>query len=219
MLRLCSRWSALLVAPPVPLSRVKLVGHAAAAGLAALALSLAFPSSAGIELTRQLGVGAMLLERDEPFVLALLDFLLEGGVFLLAIPLAFLSGHKRQTLSLRPGSVLAAAPLFAMFGYVEARYLATNLIALAGPNVMLTESFGSATTDCPRLNCARSFRFVSRAFVGGCPSAKPASARADRRCPRTSTPAGRRARMPGTSGRARPGSRLRPADRRSRSPS
>ena len=76
-------------------------------------------------------------ERDEPFVLALL----EGGVFLLAIPLAFLSGHKRQALFFATWFVLATAPLFAVFEYVEARYLATNPIALAGPNVMLTESF------------------------------------------------------------------------------
>jgi hypothetical protein len=40
-----------------------------------------------------------------------------------------------------PWFVLAAAPLFAVFEYVEARYLATDLIALAGPNVMLTQSF------------------------------------------------------------------------------
>jgi hypothetical protein len=123
---------ALLIAPPVPLSRAKLVGHAAAAGGVAAVLSLAGLFLAEIELARYLGVGAMLLERDEPFVLALLNFLLEGGVFLLAVPLAFLSSHKRQAFFFATWFVLATAPLFAAFDYVESRYLATNLIALAG---------------------------------------------------------------------------------------
>jgi hypothetical protein len=74
----------------------------------------------------------MLLERDEPFVLALLNLLLAGGVFLLAVPLAFLSRHSRRAFFFATWFMLSTAPLFAVFEYVEARYLATNLIALAG---------------------------------------------------------------------------------------
>jgi hypothetical protein len=138
---------ALLVAPPVPLSRMKLVGHAAAAGGAALALSLAFLSLAGIELTQYLGVGAMLLGRDEPFVLALLNFLLEGGIFFLAVPLAFLSSHKRQAFFFTTWFVLATVPLFAVFEYVEARYLATNLIALTGLIWLVAEALRRHVID------------------------------------------------------------------------
>ena len=138
---------ALLVAPPVPLSRIKLIGHAAAAGGTALVLALASLFLAGIEIDRYLGVGAMLLERDEPFVLAALNFLLEGGVFLLALPLAFLSGHKRQAFFFATWFVLATAPLFTIFDYVESRYLATNLIALAGLIWLAAEALRPHVTD------------------------------------------------------------------------
>ena len=123
---------ALLLVPPMPLSRLRLLGHAVIAGGGALVLSLAFLLLAGIELTQYLAVGGALLVRDDPFVVTLLNVGLEGGVFFIALPLAFLSGQRRRALFFGTWFVLASAPLFVVFHYVEFRYLAPNLIALAG---------------------------------------------------------------------------------------
>jgi hypothetical protein len=123
---------ALLLVPPVPLSRMRLVGHAVIAGGGALVLSWAVLFLADIELRQYLGVGAALLERDDPFVVTVLNVGLEGGVFFIALPLAFLSSEKRTALFFTAWFVLASAPLFLVFKFVEFRYLASNLIALTG---------------------------------------------------------------------------------------
>lgn len=123
---------ALLLVPPVPLSRLRLVGHAVIAGGGALVLSLVFLFLAEIELAQYLAVGGALLERDDPFVVTLLNVGLEGGVFFIALPLAVLSRQRRRSLFFGTWFVLASAPLFLVFDYVEFRYLATNLIALTG---------------------------------------------------------------------------------------
>jgi hypothetical protein len=123
---------ALLLVPPGPLSRMRLVLHAVIAGGAALGLTLLFLLLAGIELSQYLGVGTALLKRDDPFVVTLLNVGLEGGVFFVALPLAFLSRDKRTALFFTTWFILASAPLFLVFKFVEFRYLATNLIALTG---------------------------------------------------------------------------------------
>jgi hypothetical protein len=123
---------ALLLVPPVPLSRMRLVGHAVIAGGGALVLSLISLFLADIELARYVGVGAMALAKHEPFVVTLLNVGLEGGAFFIALPLALLSRQRRSTLFFATWFVLSSAPLFLIFSYVEFRYLATNLIALTG---------------------------------------------------------------------------------------
>ncbi len=123
---------ALLLVPPFPMSRLRLVCHAVIAAGGALVLSLAFLFLAGIELTQYLAVGGALVVRDDPFVVTLLNVGLEGGVFFIALPLAFLSRQRRRALFFGTWFVLASAPLFLVFHYVEFRYLAPNLIALAG---------------------------------------------------------------------------------------
>ena len=138
---------ALLLVPPIPLSRLRLVGHAVIAGGGALALSLLFLLLAGISLPQYLGVGGALLQRDDPFVVTLLNVGLEGGAFFIALPLAFLSRQRRRALFFGTWFVLASAPLFLVFPYVEFRYLATNLIALAGLIWLAAEAIRPHVSD------------------------------------------------------------------------
>jgi hypothetical protein len=77
----------------------------------------------------------------------LLNVGLEGGAFFIALPLAFLSRQRRRALFFGTWFVLASAPLFLVFPYVEFRYLATNLIALAGLIWLAAEAIRPHVSD------------------------------------------------------------------------
>jgi hypothetical protein len=138
---------ALLLVPLVPVSRMRLVGHAVIAGGAALGLTLLLLLLAGIELSQYLGVGTALLKRNDPFVVTVLNVGLEGGVFFVALPLAFLSRERRTALFFTTWFVLASAPLFLVFKFVEFRYLATDLIALTGLICLALEAVRPYVSD------------------------------------------------------------------------
>jgi hypothetical protein len=123
---------AALLVPPPSMSRMKVMVHGAIAGIAALLLFGSVFLVTDIELQQYFAVGNALLARSDPSVVSLMNVGLEGGLFLLALPLAFLAPQRRLAAFFAVWFVLASVPLFLVFDYVEARYLAPNLVALAG---------------------------------------------------------------------------------------
>ena len=122
----------LLLFGPDRYPRRRLIGHVLVSGLGSLAVFAAALWLLGIDLALYLKMGAQLLRREEPLVARLLHFALEGGVFFLAIPLAFLSSRRRDAWFCLTWFLLATLPIPLLGGHLESRFLAPNLMALIG---------------------------------------------------------------------------------------
>jgi hypothetical protein len=112
--------------------RGRLIGYVLVSGLGALAAFALALWALGIDLAVYLKIGRWLLTREEPLAAKLLHIALEGGVFFLALPLAFLSRRRRDAWFCLTWFLLATLPLPLMIAHFESRYLAGNLIPLIG---------------------------------------------------------------------------------------
>jgi hypothetical protein len=112
--------------------RGRLVGYVLVSGLGALAMFAAVLWALGIDLAAYLRIGTALLQRSEPLAAKLLHIALEGGVFFLAVPLAFLSRRRRDAWFCLSWFLFASLPLPLLIAHFESRYLAGNLIPLIG---------------------------------------------------------------------------------------
>lgn len=112
--------------------RPKLLGYVVLSGIGSLAVFGVVLWALGIDLGSYLGVGAALLDREEPLAAKILNITLEGGIFFAALPLAFLSGRRREAGFFLTWFLFASLPLPLLFTYVEPRYLAPNLVPLTG---------------------------------------------------------------------------------------
>jgi hypothetical protein len=74
----------------------------------------------------------ILVQREVPWVAKLLHSALEGGIFFLAVPLAFLSRRRRDAWFCLAWFLLATLPIPLLSDHVESRFLAPNLMALIG---------------------------------------------------------------------------------------
>lgn len=112
--------------------RGRLIGYVLVSGLGSLVLFAATLWVLGIDLLAYLKIGGLLLHREEPLVAKLLHIGLEGGVFFVAIPLAFLSSRRRDVWFCLTWFLLATLPLPLLIAHFESRYLGPNLLALIG---------------------------------------------------------------------------------------
>ncbi|MGH6901987.1 MAG: hypothetical protein ACREIR_04540 [Geminicoccaceae bacterium] len=112
--------------------RGRLIGYVLVLGLGALAVFALALWALGIDLAVYLKIGRGLLTREEPLAAKLLHIALEGGVFFLALPLAFLSRRRRDAWFCLTWFLLATLPLPLMIAHFESRYLAGNLVPLIG---------------------------------------------------------------------------------------
>ena len=112
--------------------RGRLIGYVLVSGLGALAVFAVALWALGIDLAVYLKIGRGLLTREEPLAAKLLHIALEGGVFFLALPLAFLSSRRRDAWFCLTWFLLATLPLPLLIAHFESRYLAGNLIPLIG---------------------------------------------------------------------------------------
>ena len=110
----------------------KLIPHAIISGVGSLGIFYVAMTAMGIELSSYLEVLFQLVERKEPLISIILHTLLEGGIFFLAFPLAFFSRHRVDAFFFMIWFVAATVPLLLIFSQIEARYLASNLIAITG---------------------------------------------------------------------------------------
>ena len=119
--------------------RRRLIGYALVSGLGALAVFGVALWALGIDLAAYLKIGRWLLTREEPLAAKLLHIALEGGVFFLALPLAFLSSQRRDAWFCLTWFLLATLPLPLLIAHFESRYLAGNLVALIGLIYLATD--------------------------------------------------------------------------------
>jgi hypothetical protein len=111
---------------------IKLVRHAVISGVASLTIFYVALLAMRIEVGSFLDIASSLAEKPESLVSRVLHVGLEGGVFYLALPLAFLSQRKRAAAFFLTWFLVATLPLVLLFQHVEARYLAPNLVAFSG---------------------------------------------------------------------------------------
>ena len=113
--------------------RGRVIGYALVSGLGALAVFAAALWALGIDLATYLKIGLGVLHpREEPLVAKLLNVALEGGIFFLAVPLAFLSRRRRDVWFCLTWFGFASLPLPLVVNHLESRYLASNLVPLIG---------------------------------------------------------------------------------------
>ncbi|MGH6895220.1 MAG: hypothetical protein ACREJ5_01550 [Geminicoccaceae bacterium] len=122
----------LLLFGPDRYPRRRLISYVLISGVGSLAVFAAALWLLGIDLARYLMMGALLLHREEPLVAKLLHFALEGGIFFVAIPLAFLSTRRREVWFCLTWFLLATLPIPLLIAHLESRFLAPNLMALIG---------------------------------------------------------------------------------------
>ncbi|MGH6904193.1 MAG: hypothetical protein ACREIR_15775 [Geminicoccaceae bacterium] len=122
----------LLLFGPDRYPRPRLIGYVLVSGLGALAVFAAALWLLGIDLALYLKMGPLLLLREEPWVAKLLHIALEGGIFFLAVPLAFLSRRRRDVWFCLTWFLLATLPIPLLSAHVESRFLAPNLMPLIG---------------------------------------------------------------------------------------
>jgi hypothetical protein len=112
--------------------RARLIGSTVAAVIAGIVLAYAGVVLIGIDpsiyTTGILRAGV----EHEPIAARILNNGVEPGVFLLALPLAFLSPRKREAAVMAGWFLLASVPLALLFPSMEARYLSPNVPALIG---------------------------------------------------------------------------------------
>jgi hypothetical protein len=122
----------LLLFGPDRYPRRRLVAYVLVSGLGALTVFAAALWLLGIDLALYLKMGPLLLHREEPLVAKLLHIALEGGIFFVAVPLAFLSSRRRDVCFCLTWFLLATLPIPLLSAHVESRFLAPNLMALIG---------------------------------------------------------------------------------------
>jgi hypothetical protein len=110
----------------------RLVQHAFISGVSSLIIFYIALRVMGIGLGSYFEIASLLAEKKEPLVSLILHIGLEGGVFFLALPLAFLSSQKKEAIFFAIWLLAATIPLPLLFEHIEARYLAPNLIAFSG---------------------------------------------------------------------------------------
>jgi Dolichyl-phosphate-mannose-protein mannosyltransferase len=132
MLLYVSLAATLLLFGPDRYPRRRLIGYVLVSGLGALAVFAAALGLLGIDLALYLKMAPVLVHRQEPLVAKLLHIALEGGIFFLAVPLAFLSRRRRDVWFCLTWFLLATLPIPLLSAHVESRFLAPNLMALIG---------------------------------------------------------------------------------------
>jgi len=112
-----------------PVRRV--IRHALFSGLLSIVIFYVVLTALGIEFNGYFKVASVLAEKKEPVVSLVLNTLMEGGIFFLALPLACLPRHRSVYFFL-VWFAGATLPLLLLFAHIESRYLASNLVALSG---------------------------------------------------------------------------------------
>jgi hypothetical protein len=101
----------------------------------------------GISLRNYTAVFGIVHGETEPFLSTMLHVGLEGGFLFLALPLAFLNTQTKEAAFFAVWFILGTLPILLMTSSVEARYLAPNLVALAGLIHLSVSSFSSFLND------------------------------------------------------------------------
>lgn len=112
--------------------RLRLIGFTFAAAVTGLGLAYAGVVLIGIDPSIYTGGISRVGGEYEPIAARILNNGVEPGVFLLALPLAFLSPHKREVAVMAGWFLLASVPLALLFPSMEARYQSPNVPALIG---------------------------------------------------------------------------------------
>jgi hypothetical protein len=142
--------------------RGRLISYVLISGLGSVAVFAVMLWALGINLDTYLRIGTLLLHRAEPLAAKLLHIVLEGGVFFLAIPLAFLSSRRRDAWFCLIWFLFASLPLILLFAHFESRYLAANIIPLIGLIYLTTDGLAPYVAKWYRRSkaataCAASF--------------------------------------------------------------
>ncbi len=112
--------------------RIKLAGFTVAAAVAGLALAYAWVVMLGIDPSIYTGGVSRVGGEYEPISARILNNGTEVGLFLLVVPLAWLSPRRREAGLFTFWFLLSTVPLALLFPSMEARYQSPNVVPLIG---------------------------------------------------------------------------------------
>ena len=113
-------------------SRLRLIVFTVLCSLAGLGLAYIGVVAVGIDPSIYTGGVSRVGEEYEPLAARVLNNGAEFGLFIIVLPLAFASAHKRGALLMSGWFLVSTVPLALLFASMEARYQSPNVLPLIG---------------------------------------------------------------------------------------
>jgi len=123
------------------MERVRLLALTVLAGLAGLGIAYAGVVSLGVDPSIYTGGVSRVGAEYEPISARILNNGTQPGLFLIMLPLALFSRHKRALWLFMTWFILAAVPLAVLFPSMEARYQSPNVLPLIGLTALALDAW------------------------------------------------------------------------------